>query len=411
MKVLLESKIIQNIGENPIEFLGTHYFPNGKYVSIGYFNDKALSWGEKGRKRITSINDAQLAEYIKILPEGEFKNSLIAFRESPKYQGALGYSNNSHLIEDPEYMKSLPKGEERDRLRAFAKTKTAPLIFGPNCHIIKIGRFILNWRSNSSLGRFYDRRREEEIKVRAKHGFDGTPGTWRDNIKTGNELQPRLLRNQHGNVYTQPLGNDTGFWINPDHEASDEIAIRLIGNPKSSRDSLWYFVDNTGNMMEIDKNVMAFLCSAYSATKTDPQEVVREINAEEEAFLKDLQSIRHYNDSEMTLLVSQIIYMAGTGIDVTSGVKKKDQYVWKNDVVLQKRFPWLSNPMFERIYNECINKSAREVAAKNKDLDNSTNTVPLPESLERRIMEKPGRYIPIYENMMGRARRNMRDLY
>ena len=385
MEYLIESDIKREIGDNPFDFLAKYKIPSGWMVSIGYFNDHAIP---TSRRRINIENDVKLAAFIEGLPEGQFKQALVNFRNDPKYANALEYSKIKDLIDDPNWMAGLEK-KERSRIKKL--NKTADITFGPNCHIIKFGRFNLNWKINSDLDKFYDNRRNDELKVRAKYNFDGTPGTWRDNYG-GPGLQPKASSNRPGNAYVEWVGDDTGFWMNPNNKT--EIALRLLSNPKASRSSLWFFIDDTGKMMPLDKNVMAFLCYAYSS-KT-PSQVIQTMNGEEKDFLNDLKSIKNWDRSEMTMLLSNILYFTGSGFmdeEQPDGTinKVKKPFTWLNDSVINTKYPWFSKENIYELIEIGIKLSQEDLNKyKNNIIDESVDFAfsqlkNIPESLLNKI--------------------------
>jgi hypothetical protein len=143
MKVILESE--RSIGNNPFDFLAKNLIPDGSFVSIGYITDGKIKNGPNTRCYITPKNDAELTKVIDELDDDLFKEYLIKFQNSDKYQKAL-----------------------------LGKRKTAPLDFG-GCHIVKISRNIVNWKNPKALAKFYADRAEAVGDLRVKYGFGDYP--------------------------------------------------------------------------------------------------------------------------------------------------------------------------------------------------------------------------------------------
>lgn len=155
MKLILESE--RHIGDNPFDFFSKNLIPNGSFVSIGYVNDKLISktvpndkikrdfgWGPDTKKPITPKNDAELTAFINKIPDSKFRQALIDFQNSPKYQAAL------------------------------ANGGKAPFNIEGDAHVVKIGRYIVNWKSADAFAKFYADRSDAIARLRHKYGF-GNP--------------------------------------------------------------------------------------------------------------------------------------------------------------------------------------------------------------------------------------------
>lgn len=331
MKLLLESDP-RTIGSNPLDFLGMNYIPNGSFVSIGYIKDDEIKFGPTTKKRITPENDERLTEWIESLEPSKFRDALIAFQNSKKYQDALA-----------------------------GIKKTAPFDFnGGDCHIIKINRFIMNWRNGESLGKWYKRRSDLEDKVRAKHGFgrfddEYAEDDWRRKYGGTGIKREIKAKGRQGNRYGQEIMN-TGFYSNLDNP--NKISIRLIENPKAYKTAVWLFIDEDGNVEELNNELMGFLAFSYKAEKVkEVADAIIEINADEQAFLDDLHNIPNWDKEERTMLLDKILYFTGTTFDE---FKNKEPFTWLNKDVIVNTFPYLSKEI-DNIITRFVKVSAQEV--------------------------------------------------
>lgn len=337
MQLILESE--RHIGNNPFDFLATNIIPNGSFVSIGYVNDHEISWGPRTRKNINATNDAKLTEYISKLSEGKFKNALISFQQSPKYQAAL------------------------------ASGKTAPFNIEGDVHIIKIGRFTVNWKSSEALAKFYGDRNDATAKIRAKHGFgneetDYAEDDWRQRYG-GTGIRPvSKHKGLQGNPY-KPIGN-SGFYSHIDEP--NKVSIRQIGNPRASKASLWLFIDADGEVSYLDNEMMAWLTYAYKGSKAKDE--VKEITQEEQEFLNDLTSIKDYDKQEMTMLLDNILYLTGTTVDAN---KNKEPFTWLNDEKISELYPYINRKELDSIIRKCVKVSNKETQEMNESFKVETS--------------------------------------
>lgn len=359
MKILLESelkKVVRHIGRNPFTFLSTHIIPNGSFVSIGYIKDDEISVGPRTRKYITPKSDAELTQFLETMPEGKFKDALQAFQASDKYQGALQSGGS----------------------------KSAPLVLDGDVHIIKLGRHIVNWRNNESLAKFYADRSEEELRLRNKYGFgkeddEYSEDDWRRDPKyKGTGLYPVISR--EGNKYRAQLGS--GFYANVDDPS--KIATRQIHNPKTSKTSLWYFIDGAGNIMDLDTKLMAFL--TYSFKQNKVKDVAREIAEDERLFIDELNNIKNSNMKEMNLMFDKILYLVGT----TGTARKGDQeaFLWLNDEIILDMYPYINRDMLNMILKNTIKLSEEDIAGINESLNIKRNRYYKPNMLVEKALHK-----------------------
>lgn len=411
--------IVKNI--NPGEYLKflsdpNNTIPNGSFVSIGYFNDHKIGkkipqitdkktkkiiqkgksneffdWGESTKKRITAENDAELTAYIEKLPACKFKDALIAFQKSEKYQEAL------------------------------TSGKTAPFNIDGDAHILMISRHIVNWRDRESFVKFYKDRGEEEVKVRAKHGFgyadeDYAEDDWRRKTTyKGTGVHP-VTKNK-GNIY-RPIGNTSFYAVpytakeadeyNTDHNLKDgdpgykkegdfmdRWAIRQISNPRATaaiqKKPIWLFIDADGVITELDNELIAWLIYAYKSPQVKKE--VQEMTQEEKDFVNDLHSIKNYDRHELTMIMDNTLYITGTAVD--KATKEKTSFTWTNYDNVLKAFPYISRKKLENIFKRCQRKSKDEVI----DLNESFKMKFSNKLNESKINNKKSKKV-LYENIM-----------
>lgn len=331
--MILESE--RHIGKNPFDFLSKNVIPDGSFVSIGYVNDHEISWGPRTRKNINPTNDAKLTEYIEKLSEGTFKKALVDFQNSAKYQAAL------------------------------ANGKTAPFNIEGDVHIIKIGRFTVNWKSNESFAKFYKDRNDEVARIRSKYGFgdpekDYTEDDWRQKYG-GTGLRPvSKHKGNQGNPYKSLAGNN-GFYSHIDEPS--KLSIRQIGNPRASKVSLWLFVDADGQITYLDNEIMAWLTYAYKGTKV--KEEVKEMVQEEKDFIAEIEAIKNYDKQEMTMPLDNILYLTGTTVDEQ---KNKEAFTWLNDDKISELYPYINRTELDSIIRKCVKISSKETEQMNEGL-------------------------------------------
>lgn len=344
MQILLEAAGRQ-IGSNPFDFFMKNYIPNGAFVSIGYIKDDEIKIGPTTKKRITPENDAQLTEWIKKMNPSKFRDALIAFQNSEKYQMALE-----------------------------GKVKTAPFYFATgDCHIIKINRFIMHWRNGQSLAKWYGTRSDAEKRVRAKHGFGNPEDSYAEDDwrrKHGGVGINREIKatGRQGNRYRDEI-NGSGFYANLDDPS--KISIRLIENPKAYKKAVWLFVDSEGNVEDLDNELMGFLIYSYKAAAKAVADAIQEINQDEQAFLDDLQSIKNWGKHENTLMLDKILYLTGTTIAEDGS---KEPFTWLNkDIIagndesgLVGTYPYLRKEV-DNIISRFVKQDTVELEKKNKD--------------------------------------------
>lgn len=331
--MILESE--RHIGKNPFDFLSKNVIPDGSFVSIGYVNDHEISWGPRTRKNINPTNDAKLTEYIEKLSEGTFKKALVDFQNSAKYQAAL------------------------------ASGKTAPFNIEGEVHIIKIGRFTVNWKSNESFAKFYKDRNDEVARIRSKYGFgdpekDYAEDDWRQKYG-GTGLRPvSKHKGNQGNPYKSLAGNN-GFYSHIDEPS--KLSIRQIGNPRASKVSLWLFVDADGQITYLDNEIMAWLTYAYKGTKV--KEEVKEMVQEEKDFITEIEAIKNYDKQEMTMPLDNILYLTGTTVDEQ---KNKEAFTWLNDDKISELYPYINRTELDSIIRKCVKISSKETEQMNEGL-------------------------------------------
>ena len=409
--------IVKNI--NPGEYLKflsdpNNTIPNGSFVSIGYFNDhkigkkeedikdkegnvikkaqkKDFEWGEKTKKRITEKNDAELSAYIEKLPSCKFKDALIAFQKSEKYQNAL------------------------------AAGKTAPFNIDGDVHILMVSRHIVNWKDRDSFVKFYKDRGDEEVKVRAKHGFGYADDTYDENdwrrksTYKGTGIHP--VSKGGGNIY-RPIGNTSFYGVPYTAKEADEYnkknnlkvgdpgykkegdfmdrwAIRQISNPAATAATqikpIWLFIDADGIITELDSELIAWLQYAYKSPR--PKKEVAEMSQEEKDFVNDLHSIKNYDRHELTMIMDNTLYITGTAVDKVT--KDKTSFTWTNYDNVLKVFPYITRKKLENIFKRCQRKSKDEVI----DLNESFKIKFSNKLNESKINNKKSKKA-LYENIM-----------
>ena len=365
--MILESE--RHIGNNPFDFLSKNVIPDGSFVSIGYVNDHEISWGPRTRKSINPTNDAKLTEYIEKLPEGTFKKALVDFQNSAKYQAAL------------------------------ASGKTAPFNIEGEVHIIKIGRFTVNWKSNEAFAKFYKDRNDEVTRIRSKYGFgdpekDYAEDDWRQKYG-GTGLYPvSKHRGNQGNPY-KPLAGNIGFYSHIDDPG--KLSIRQISNPRASKVSLWLFVDADGTVTYLDNEVMAWLTYAYKGTKA--KEEVKEIVQEEKDFIAEIESIKNYGKTEMTMPLDNILYLTGTTVDAE---KNKESFTWLNDDKISELYPYINREELDSIIRKCVKISSKETEQMNEGLQIK---------LKKYLNESKPNKGNLYESIMTRITPKIQEIF
>lgn len=335
---LNEAMVERRIGKNPFDFLHANKIPNGTFVSLGYFNDHAISFGPKTKKVINPDNDSKLVNYLSgkgLDGNPRFKSQLQAFKDSEKYAAALA-------------------GEKRT---------SAPLDLSGECHIVKIGKYTVNWRDEEHLAAFYNDQEAARIALRRKYGF-GNPddsyeeNDWHRNPNHGGTSQyAKAKRNSSGQVYVDPY-EDTGFYrsiVDP-----EKLAFRQIMNPKvKGNSSIWLFIDSDGTVEYIDKELMNFLRYNYSRVNAEKQveEEIKDMCDEEREFIQELENLEKSELSERTFLLENVIYLTGT---VTKPNGEEEAFMWRNDDVVESNYPYMSPATLEEIIDRMARKAAIE---------------------------------------------------
>ena len=321
MKIIVESE--RCIGYDPFDFLMKHIIPDGSFVSIGYLKDSEINTGPRGKNYITPKNDAELTDMINKMKDDIFKSSLIKFQQSKAYQDALA-----------------------------GKRLTAPYDL-EGCHLVKISRHLVNWKSPKALAKFYGTRAEAIGDTRVKHGFGDFPeeydeDDWRHEYGgTGRYERSKSVGRQH-------LKKD-------DKPKYDNVYLRQVYNfeatKKAKLEDFWLFIDTNDNYYPLNKQSLEWFAKAFKQPKIP--KAIRQIEQEEQAFLNDLNQIGNLDKTECKLILDNILYLTGTTVDKN---KKKEPFIWLNDKVIAKQFPYLSQKKWETIIRKCIHKSAKRIA-------------------------------------------------
>lgn len=367
---LNEALKVRKIGKNPFDFFQMHKIPNGTFVSFGYFNDHAISFGPKTKKLINQANDEQLINYLtgdKLNSAPTFKSKLQAFKDSVAYADAL-------------------VGEKR---------KTAPLDLDGECHIVKIGKFTVNWRDPEHFANFYGAQNDTRAKLRHKYGFgkndeDYPENDWHRNPKYGGTALRPAAKGNGGQVYTDPY-EDTGIYrsiVDP-----NKLAVRQIINPKvKGLSSTWFFVDASGNIEYLDKDLMNFLRYNYSNTRVvaDIKDEMIEMSEEEKEFAQELENLQKSELSEKTFLLENIIYMCGV---IRKKGEENESFLWRNDDIVSGNFPYFSAQILEDIIDKVAMADVREV-----------------ENLNESFLSKKDNKKALYESIMTSVAREVKKV-
>ena len=345
MKIIVESE--RHIGKNPFDFLAKNIIPDGSFVSIGYVNDHEINTGARGQFYITPKNDAELTNIINTIKDNIFKESLIEFQQSAKYQQAL-----------------------------MGKRKTAPFDLNGS-HLVKISRHIVNWKNPKAFAKFYATRAEAIGDTRVKHGFGDYPeeydeDDWRNAPEHGGtgRYERSNAKGRQGLPF-DPVW-DTGFYIYPgatkdDPDSFDKVYLRQIYNrnatKNASMENVWIFVDTEGNYTLLNRQALEWFATAFK--RPEIKKVVREIQQEEKDFLKDLSNIKNYDVTECKLILDNILYLTGTTVD---DQKNKEPFTWLNDDIIADNFPYLPHDKWEELMHKCIDNSIRFTSDMNENM-------------------------------------------
>ena len=216
---------------------------------------------------------------------------------------------------------------------------------------------------------------EGEYFEGVKHGFgkddsEYAEDDWRRNHKGTGRYPVSNAKGNQGNPYKNPIESkfkkdgefvNTGFYSHIDDPI--KIAIRQVANPRASKTSLWYFFDETGNAYEMDKDLMAFLM--YASKSSNVKDEVKEMNAEEKAFMDDLQTIKNIDKKEMTMAMENILYLTGTSVDEAGN---KEPFTWLNDDKITELYPYFTPELLNGIIKKCVNFSKTDLSSMNEKL-------------------------------------------
>ena len=320
---------------------------SGSVAAIGYLNDHKFSLGPKTRNKYVAGADAELAQYIETLEDGAFKNSLISWRNSAKYQKNIS-----------------------------GKSATAPMELDGVCNIICVTTILFDWKDSKDFASYYGDRNDRRLAVRSKYGFnaiadadvnageDGRLGVtgfrdendWRRKYDGGSQYG--TARGAVTNKYINPHDNEwvknAGFYRK--HDDYDEQghgigtahwSVRQVPSQNKFSDRRqWFFVDANGQMFPINREFMAWFQKTYAPSTSQPKliKIMDDMCQEEKDFCNELNAleIELGKTSETTLPIENIVFISGTD---TEG----EQILWRNDDILVANNPYVTKANIDDI--------------------------------------------------------------
>ena len=346
---LFEAKQKPLVVYNPADIFMKYNMKPGDYVSIAYITDVlqggsdnpiARKGSQKTCYNINPETDAQLVQYIDELPNNKIKQLLTEFRESKKYQ---------------------------DFLNGTSKLKSCKLNLTTE-HIIKVSHLTCNWKDSKALAKFYEKQREDILKLRQEYGFDDgfdnnyerfypeekpekpipiddrteeekeNDKSWRDNHGFRNII-PRGKSGYNGNIYNinTILPGIYSSFSNPDN-----VVFRFAYNKRSShKESDYYYVNGDGTLLPLNKAFITFLTYAYKKNKEEEIYPTQE----EREFVMKLKQITDDAPStaEMTLSCNSVLFMKSTArTSKNAKVSENIPFVWINTKAVVDKYDFIN---------------------------------------------------------------------
>ena len=322
------------VGKDIIPFLTKNILPNDLFVSIGYLNDGALSYGPRSRKKVNVENDKRLTGYLsgkELENSPRFRSRLQSFKDSEKYSQVLAGQRNS-----------------------------APMDIEGDVHIIKISRTVIRWMQNGRFLSKYHEWGDEEQNIRLRHGFgkaetDYPENDWRrkPEYQGLNASRTKDENRTHTKKYTQSIGQ-SGLFRDPNDP--NKMAFRQFIDLSLADRPEWYFIDEDGTAEKLNNYVLRFLRTEYSVHRV--KEAIQEIADDEKEFLADLQQLLDKSKSENEFALENILYMTGTAI---TPLGEKQPFTWINTTYLYEKYPWLDRNFVNSIVEKFVAFSKEDI--------------------------------------------------
>lgn len=358
---------IRHIGDNPLDFLATNHIQNGHFVSIGYLSDTKLALS---KRYITPENDAELANRIANNPDSRFGQDFAKARLGAKYQKGLS-----------------------------GQSKTGEFEISP-VHILKMTRYNFQWKNAEKLRQDYEERELPlEQAIRKHHGFtefdsanefDETDWHVKKNSKGGwkyggPSIFPEVADGNKSGLGWKPIGGGEADFF--EHEKTHNISFRQVMSDKNIKSyELYYVSEDDGVLNPFDQDTYNFLKDGFGRAKVE--NAIEDVLDEEKAFLKDMEILgRKFN--HFNFKWERILYFCGSTAGVNSdGGIEYEPFIWINDAVVAKEFPFLDK-------NEIDDMIERSVRISQEDLENWKATPKVWESKALKQNKKA-----LYESIM-----------
>ena len=78
---------------------------------------------------------------------------------------------------------------------------------------------------------------------------------------------------------------------------------------------------------------------------------------EEKDFIAEIESIKNYGKTEMTMPLDNILYLTGTTVDAE---KNKESFTWLNDDKISELYPYINREELDSIIRKCVKISSKE---------------------------------------------------
>lgn len=396
--MLAEAKRVdREITYNPFDLFFKRKIVPGRFVTVGYVKDADEESPKiTGRKTNIIENDDEFRDFV-----------------LNKYADTMWAQDFANILDMPDYNKALS-----------GKAKTAT--FNIEGHVVRIQKFIYNWREPENLAKKFAGKEEEIARARANAGFgqgvnsyedeedffDDTDDSydeedWRRKPQyMGTGVRQRGLKKNSSSGYrfaTPAPGLYSYSGTDPDKY--NKMAVRNMidkrVSTKSGYKSVYYYVAPTGEMEEMPFEFISFIRNNYKGTRNVTPKAAEQMTPDEAEFNAVIDAIekKYANMQQPTdLIFDNILYITAAPIDWNAKDGKGTPMVFVNNRAVYKEFPYLK----PRYVNPVIAEFCTSFKDKSGAYNNSIEVV-----TEKQKMNKKNQ--ALYETIMRHVSKTVKQ--
>lgn len=389
-------RVDREITYNPFDLFFKKKVMPGQFVTVGYLKDADTETPKvTGKQKFNIIeNDEQFRNYVLDV-----------------YADTMWAQDFAKNLDTVGYLKALN-----------GKGKTAPILI--DGHIVRIQKFIYNWRNIEHLAKKFAAKDEEIIKARANAGFGQGVSSYdpdvddeyvndtddsyaeddwrRKSVYKGTGIRQRGVKN-NGSGYRMVSDVDgMYFYSGEKDDKQDKLALRNMLDKrlstKSGYKSVYYYVAPTGEMEEMPYEFIAFMKNNYKGTRNVSKDMGEMVPDEIEynEVIKAIEDKYAGIQDPKDLRFDRILYITASCMDWNA--KKYDKnvatpMVFVNNRELYKEYPYLKARFVNPIISDFCTMFKSKDDAGNLVYNNKIEMV-----TEKKKLSK--QHQAIYENIM-----------